>query len=120
MTSVLRALSVICLCLALTIGAGLIFWDAAHSFRPLPSHQRAMAVALMLVGASYAVAHLGGTMPAGERIRAISLGGAFVLWGVTQFIALGRMSVAIDCVLVVVFVVDLSLAVRKRLRRGYD
>ena len=118
MSAFVRAISVVCLCLSLVAAAGLILWDIAHGFSSLRIHSRAMAISLALVGASYAIAHTSGSMRVGEKIRAISLGGAFVLWGVEQFLPVGKLSAVFDCVLVVIFVVDLSLAVKKRLIRG--
>src|SRR5579883_1429484 len=113
MTAILRVACVIFLVLSLTVGCGLIAWDLAHGFTPLQLHQRAVAAALILVGASYAMAHMQGTVSTGSRVRAISLGIAFVLWGVEQFMSPGRLAVATDCVLVAIFVIDLSLAVKK-------
>src|SRR3954471_14484103 len=115
MMSALRFICFTTLILSLAVGVGLILWDIAHGFEPLLVHQRGMAIALMLVGASYAFAHASGKMKPGTRVRAIALGGAFVLWGLEQFIPMGHAVIAVDCVLVIVFVVDLGLGVRKRL-----
>ena len=113
--SFVRVICLICLGLSLGVGAYLIIWDVAHGFRPMTLHPQMMAVALMLVGASYALSHIMGPMQLGARMRAISLGGAFILWGAEQFLPMGPLVIAADCVLVVVFVVDLGLAVKKRL-----
>ena len=78
--STLRVVSAVCLVLSLITGGSLVLWDTAHGFLPMLVHQRGAALALMLVGASYAIAHAVGVMPAGARLRAISLGLAFVLW----------------------------------------
>ncbi len=110
-----RFLSIASLITSLLLVLALVGWDAAHAFRPLAVHPSGVAVALMVVGLSYAVAHLPGKMRLGARIRAISLGGAFVLWGAEQFMPPGRGLVVADCVLVIVFVVDLSLGAMKRL-----
>lgn len=114
----LRLICVVCVLGSVALIATVFTWDIAHGFRPLAVHQRGTAIALILVGGSYALSHMQGGMAVGPRIRAISLGGAFVLWGVEQLMPSGRSAVAVDCVLVAIFVVDLGLAVKKRLFRG--
>jgi hypothetical protein len=113
----LRLVCMVCLLGSVVLVAGVFGWDIAHGLRPLAVHQRGTAIALILIGASYALAHMQSGMRVGPRIRAISLGSAFVLWGVEQFMPAGRLAIAVDCALVAIFVVDLGLAVKKRLSR---
>lgn len=111
-----RAIAVVLLYLSIASGVALVGWDIAHGFAPMLLHQRGVAVALILIGASYAVIHASAPMRRGAKARAVSLGLAFILWGAEQFIIPGRGTTVIDCVLVCVFVVDLSLGVAARLK----
>jgi len=116
LVTLFRLVSALCLVLSLAVGGVLILWDTVHGFVPMLIHQRSVAVALMLIGASYAAAHATGPLRSGARVRAVSLGLAFVLWGAEQFMPMSRVVVGVDCVLVCVFVVDLSLSVVNRLK----
>ena len=113
--SVLRLISIACVLGSVALVAAVYAWDVTHGLRAVAFHQHGTAIALVLVGTSYALVHMQGSMAVGARIRAISLGCAFVLWGGEQFMSAGRAAIVVDCVLVAIFVVDLGLAVKKRL-----
>jgi len=117
---VIRSVCTVCVGVALLLGALAVGWDVWNGFLPNPTNSRIAAVALMIVGAGYSIAQFGGTMRMATRLRAISLGTAFVLWGASPFLPAGRVGRVIDCVLVVVFVVDLSLSIMKRLQNGSE
>lgn len=112
----IRWLSGVLMLSALALTAAVVLGDIAHGFAPFSLHARGMAVALILVGAAYALVNAFPPGSLGLRIRAASLGLAFVLWGAEQFMPPGRPTVVADCVLVVIFVVDLSLSILPRLR----
>jgi len=114
--SFLRLLSTVALVLALGAAGGLLFLDLLHRFKDNPTHQQVSAVALMLIGSSYVSIHLAGRLNRSARIKAVLLGGAFFLWGVEQFLPPGPLITAIDCAVILIFVVDLSLSVITRLK----
>jgi hypothetical protein len=97
--------------LALGATALLVVGDARHAFAPSLFHGKVGALALMVVGASYMVAQIRRKVSRGERLRAMLLGAAFVLWGAEQFLAVGRLWNVMDTAVIVIFVVDLGLIV---------
>jgi hypothetical protein len=90
--------------------------DARHAFGLTPLHQQVGAWALILIGSSYILLQLAVGRRAGEALKGIALGAAFVLWGGEQFLAPGPAVTAIDSVVITIFVVDLSLIVIGQLR----
>lgn len=102
------SLSLLLAALALFSTAVLVVGDTRHAFAPSSFHGKAGAFALIFVGASYIVAQLRRQVSAGERLRAILLGAAFVLWGAEQFLAPGKLLTVLDTMVIGIFVVDLG------------
>ena len=113
---ILRLLSIVSLVLSLVAVLGLLVLDGLHGFRMTEGHQKAGALALILIGASYVSVYLGGRMSRGIRARAIFLGAAFSLWGTEQFMPAGVWSTLVDGAVIVIFVIDLSFSVVQRLK----
>jgi hypothetical protein len=118
--SIIRIVSAVCLVLALASAAGLLVLDLIHGFKFTSSHQQTSAVALTLIGASYLSVHLVGGLSRGARVKGVLLGAAFCIWGAEQFLGAGALVTAMDCAVVVIFVVDLSLSIVKRLKSRDD
>ena len=116
--SVLRTVSVLFAVLAV-LGIGtMLTWDAAHGLRFSAAHQHAAAFPLLFVGLSYMALQTSGTRGRGERARGVSLSLAFVLWGSEQLLPASVLVTIMDCLVVTIFVIDLTLAIVDDLKRG--
>jgi hypothetical protein len=117
MAKLFRWLSTIFFILAL---AGLItllasdIWNRLHS---TPVHQQAGALSFMLIGASYISLQLSMKRRWSETLKGVMLGFAFLLWGSEQFLSPSVWVTAMDSLVVLIFVVDLSLIIVDRLKR---
>jgi hypothetical protein len=121
MTRPLRHLSVLLFVAALAALATLLASDGLHGLRLTLFHQRAGALALILIGSSYIARQLGLRRRWQEALQGIFLGGAFVLWGSEQFLPPGPVVTAIDSAVITIFVVDLSLIIVGQIRsKGPD
>jgi hypothetical protein len=113
----LRGLSLL-LFLAASAGIiALLFSDVSRSFRITTFHQRAGALALILVGTSYISLQLSANWRWKEKLKGIFLGLAFALWGSEQFLPPSRMVTVIDSMVITIFVVDLGMIILDHLRR---
>jgi hypothetical protein len=74
------------------------------------------AVPLIAIGISYLVLILSLRRTLGQRLVGISVGLAFVLWGLEQFLTDQAWISFIDDVVVFLFVVDLSIVIRHNLK----
>ena len=74
------------------------------------------AVPLIAIGISYLVLILSLQRTQGQRLVGVFVGVAFVLWGSEQFLSDQRLVSFIDDVVVFLFVVDLSIVIRRNLR----
>jgi hypothetical protein len=74
------------------------------------------AVPLIAIGTSYLVLILSLRRTLGQRLVGISVGLAFVLWGLEQFLTDQAWISFIDDVVVFLFVVDLSIVIRHNLK----
>lgn len=120
MTNLLRWLSVIFFVLALlSIGILLIF-DVVNHLQFGFIHQRAGALSLMLIGASYISLQLSRKRRWNELLQGILLGTAFLLWGGEQFVPPGQLMTAMDSIVITIFVVDLSLIIAQHLKHKDD
>jgi len=117
MTRLLRRASVLFFALALAGIAILWIADSLHALRFTPFHQRAGALALILIGISYIALQLSLRRGRGETLKGIFLGAAFVLWGGEQFVPSGPLMTAMDSAVITIFVVDLSLIIVGEVRR---
>ncbi len=104
-------LSLVLAALALVSTAILVIGDTKHAFAPSSFHGRVGAFALMFVGASYILAQISRRVSVGEKLRAMLLGGAFVLWGGEQFLESGKLMTVLDVAVIGIFVVDLFLII---------
>ncbi|HVU32023.1 MAG TPA: hypothetical protein VHE61_01215 [Opitutaceae bacterium] len=106
-----RLLSLVLAALALSSTAIMVVGDTRHSFAPSSFHAQVGAFALMFVGVSYILAQVTRRVSIGERLRAMLLGGAFVLWGAEQFLQPGKLVTILDIAVIGIFVVDLFLII---------
>jgi hypothetical protein len=116
MTRPLRWVSVLLFLSALGALGTLLASDFLHSLRLTLFHQRAGALALILIGSSYIALQLGLRRRWNEALQGIFLGGAFVFWGGEQFLPPGPAVTAIDSAVITIFVVDLSLIIVGQIR----
>ena len=116
MSKFLRILSGVLFLLALVALAFLLLSDLWLRFQPAPSHPHASALALMFVGASFVCLQLSATGRGRKTLKGVLLGLAFVLWGSEQFLPPGAGTIAIDCVVITIFVTDLGLVIKSSLR----
>jgi len=96
----------------------LLATDALHALTPTAMHRRAGAFSLMLIGSSFIGLQLSSRRPSAEKLKPISLGIAFFLWGGGQFLPPGRLATATDTAVMVIFVIDLSLVIIEHLKRN--
>ena len=102
---------------ALVAVSVLLISDLFNDLRLSSLHQRTGAVAFMLIGASCLVLQFCSRRPLRETRKELLLGIAFFLWGSEQFLPSSRWVTAIDAVVVLIFVVDLSSIIFQRVRR---
>lgn len=96
----------------------LLLSDALNALRQTPIHRQAGAISLMLIGLSYVSLQLSLRRSRSEKIRGVLLGGAFLLWGSGQFLPSSAWATALDTVVVVIFVTDLSSVIVENLKAG--
>jgi hypothetical protein len=114
---ILRPLGGLFLLSALVALAVLLLSDSWRHFRPTGLHQRAGALSLMLVGASFICVQLDAHARLRTKIKRVLLGVAFVLWGGEQFLPQGMWVTAMDGAVVAIFVVDIGLVILGLLKR---
>ena len=117
MAKLLRWFSAIFFILALIGLITLLATDVWNQLRSTPVHQRAGALSLMLIGASYVCLQLSSKRRWNEMFKGVTLGIAFLLWGSEQFLSPSIWVTAMDSLIVLIFVVDLSLVIVDRLKR---
>ncbi len=117
MAKLLRWLSTIFFILALLGLITLLATDVWNQLRSTSVHQRAGALSLMLIGASYVCLQLSSRRRWNEMFKGVMLGVAFLLWGSEQFLSPSVWVTAMDSLIVLIFVVDLSLIIVDRLKR---
>ncbi|HEV8073151.1 MAG TPA: hypothetical protein VGP21_03380 [Opitutaceae bacterium] len=92
--------------------------DVSHDLRLTSFHQQSSALALILIGASYISLQLSAKRRWNEKLKGISLGFAFVLWGSEQFLPASRLVTLLDSAVITIFVVDLGLIILDHLKRN--
>jgi len=118
MTTLLRWTSALLFVSAVAAMMTLLFADVANALRLTPLHRQAGAISLMLIGLSYVSLQLSLRLSRAEKLRGVLLGGAFLLWGSGQFLPSGSWATALDTVVVVIFVTDLSSVIIDNLKAG--
>jgi hypothetical protein len=111
MTKLLRGLSLLLFLLAAGGIIVLLTSDVSHGLRLTSFHQQSSAMALILIGASYISLQLSAKRRWNEKLKGISLGFAFVLWGSEQFLPASRLVTLMDSAVITIFVVDLGLII---------
>src|SRR5690348_8615890 len=117
MATILRWLSLALLISALVAIATLLIADAREQLHLNAIHRRAGALAFMFIGASYVSLQLSSRRRWNEIFKAVLLGIAFFFWGWEQFLNAGPWVTAMDAVVVLIFVTDLSLIILERLKQ---
>jgi hypothetical protein len=110
-----HALSSVLFGLALLALAWLLLPDLWGGFQPSLRHQRAGALALVFVGASFLCQQFSTGKRGKEALKGLLLGLAFVLWGGEQFMPPGAGVTAIDSAVIAIYVVELGLVIAGRL-----
>jgi hypothetical protein len=115
--AVLKVLSGAALVFALASAAAVMVLDAAHWLQPDLPWKVKSALPLIGIGVSYAL--LQPTMPRTrtELLLSLAVSLAFILWGTEQFIPIPRIASQLDDVVVLLFVLDLGIVIRGRLKR---
>lgn len=96
----------------------LLATDMLNALMPTALHRRAGAISLMLIGSSFVALQMSSRRAMVEKLKPISLGVAFFLWGAGQFLPPGRLATATDTAVMVIFVIDLSLVIIEHLKRN--
>lgn len=115
-TPVWRWLTTLFFGLALVGIAALLLSDAWHRLRPSALHPRLAALPLILIGLSYACLQFSARRSRRELAQGLALGTAFLLWGVEQLLPPSSIVTLMDCLVVTIFVVDLSFIIVEHLR----
>jgi hypothetical protein len=86
-------------------------------FPPLAAvrDQELAAAPLMIIGVAWTSLQLAGRPPPRELARRLSVGLAFVLWGIDALLPSTTLSETIGRLVILLYVVDLALAVRDQL-----
>jgi hypothetical protein len=116
----LRSLSALLLISALVGMATLLVFDARNHLHLTPLHQRVGALSFILIGVSYISLQLSSGRPWREWYKGVLLGLGFLFWGTEQFLPPGPVATALDSLVVLIFVSDLSLVIVDRLKRKDD
>jgi hypothetical protein len=111
MRKMFRILSAVLLVSALAGMATLLIFDVFNRLLLTPFHQRMGALSFALIGASYICLQLGSSQPWKEKLKRMLLGVGFSLWGSEQFLSPSRLVTVMDCLVVIIFVSDLSLVI---------
>jgi hypothetical protein len=117
MKNFLRSFGAILLLLALTTLGYLLLFAVWHGFQPDLRHWQAEALSLMVVGAACICLQLSAEVGAGEMLKGVLLGIAFLFWGGERFLPPGPTAEAMDGVVTMIFVVDLGLVIKSSLGR---
>jgi hypothetical protein len=117
MKSLFRALSATLFISALVAVATLLIFDVLNQLRPTSVHQQTGALAFILIGSSFIGLQLSSGRRWNEVLKEILLGTAFVLWGSEQFLPASPFVTALDSLVVLIFVCDLSSIITARLKR---
>ncbi|HEX4085609.1 MAG TPA: hypothetical protein VHY22_11905 [Chthoniobacteraceae bacterium] len=112
----LRILSALAMGAAFVTAAALLALDAGHMVRPEFAAHFKSAIPLICIGVSYASLQF--TLPRSgmELCLGLAVSLAFVLWGAEQFIPAPRIAGMVDDAVVFLFVLDLSIVIRGKLR----
>jgi hypothetical protein len=113
----MRQLTIGCACASLLSALLLLMQDVAPGLMASLRHTWLAAGSLLLAGA--ACLGVASAVKAGVRdvTMRISLGSAFLLWGIQQLLHQGGVSMALGDVVILLFVVDLSLLLESTLPR---
>lgn len=103
--------------LALASAAGLLLLDTAPRFLQTDAHLLVSAAPLAAVAAGYLAAHAVLRPTPGELIRGVLLSAAFLLWAANALLAREVWAAALNDAAIALFVLDLVLTMRVRLRR---
>jgi hypothetical protein len=117
MTTLFRWLSALLFILAVSAVTTLLIFDLLNHLRLTPLHQATGALSFMLIGASFIGLQLSSGRRWNAMLKEVMLGTAFVLWGGEQFLSPSALVTAMDTLVVLIFVVDLSLIIVPRLKR---
>lgn len=102
--------------LALVGIAALLLSDSWHRLRPSALHPRMAALPLILIGLAYACLQFSARRSRRELAQGLALGTAFLLWGIEQLLPPSPWVTLMDCLVVTIFVVDLSFIIVEHLR----
>ena len=116
----MRNLSALLLISALAGMATLLVFDAWNHLRLTSIHQRVGALSFMLIGISYISLQLSRGRPWRERYKGVLLGLGFLFWGSEQFLTPGPLATALDSLVVLIFVSDISLVIVDHLKHKDD
>jgi hypothetical protein len=119
MATVLRWLTLFLMVSALAAIVALLIADAREQLHLSELHRRAGALAFMFIGASYISVQVSHRRPWLEIFKPVLLGVAFLFWGWEQFLASSPWVTAMDAVVVLIFVADLSLIILERLKQNH-
>lgn len=112
----LRLVSGIVLVFAFGSAVAIILLDAFHWLRPDLPWRVKSALPLIGIGVSYALLQFTLPRTLTEFCLGLMVSLGFVLWGVEQYIPVPRIASLADDVVVFLFVLDLSIVIRGKLR----
>ena len=117
MKEAFRKLSAFLLISALAGVGVLLVFDGLHDLSLTTFHQRAGALSVMFIGASYICLQLGTPNNLRDKLKRIPLGVGFCIWGSETFLPPGHIITVMDNLVVLIFVSDLSFVILDSLRR---
>ena len=114
----LRKLSLLLLISALAGMGTLLLFDVVNHLALTSIHQRMGALSFILIGTSYISLLLSFRLPWRQKVKGLLLGIGFLFWGCEQFLQPGPLATAMDSLVVMIFVADLSLIIVGHLQRN--
>jgi hypothetical protein len=119
MARLLRWLSIVLVISALIEIVILLVFDALNGLEFTSIHRQTGALSFILIGSSFIGLQLGSKRSWITILKEIPLGIAFLFWGTEQLLPASPWVTAMDSVVVLIFVLDLSLIILERLKQEH-
>lgn len=113
--AVLRAISGVAMTVAVVGALVVIGCEVVRAVRPAFGWKLKSAVPLIAIGVSYASLQFTLNRKRLELCLSLAVSAGFIFWGLEQYIPVPRIASALDNVVVLIFVTDLSLVIRSHL-----
>jgi hypothetical protein len=118
LATALRFLSALALLFAVASVIAILAIDAAHLAHPQLTWRIKSALPLIAIGLSYALLQFTLPRTLTEFLLSLSVSLGFILWGAEQYIPAPQVASFVDHLVAFLFVMDLGLVIRARLKHA--